>query len=176
MLHVVWHELIGHGLVGILAGGHITNLDLFGFRILPEFGWSGVPGSIHVEDIATPALHEATVLAGPLSTLLVSVLAVALLWFWRRMGLIRMILVCLSLWWYDLLSETLLVWGIPKYMFYSRPAVHYEAALELGIPSSVFHVFSIGISLSLLAALAIRLVCDHKRAKQQLVQTLVQSE
>lgn len=165
---LVWHELVGHGLVGLLAGGHISHLDLLGIRFLPEFGWSGILGSIHIENIATPTLHEVTILTGSFSTWCVAVLAVVLLWIQQWTGLVRVILVCLSLWWYDLLSETLTAWGIPKYIFfYSRPAVHYDAAVRLGIPGPLFHVFSIGTSVCLLAGLALRLIWDHKWQKQQ---------
>ena len=90
-LGVLWHELIGHGLVGIMLGGHITDLDLLGVRFLPEFGWSGIPGRIHIEDIATPTSHELAILAGPLSTWCVSLLAVVLLWVRHWRGPARMI-------------------------------------------------------------------------------------
>lgn len=167
-LNVVWHELVGHGLVGILAGGHITHLDLFGVRVLPEFGWSGIPGSIHIEDAATPTLHDVTIITGPLSTWCVSVLAVVLLWIRRWTGLVQAILVCLSLWWYDVLGETLTAWGIPKYIFfYSRAPVHYDATVRLGIPGPLFHIFSIGTSVCLSAGLVMRLIYDHRRRKQQ---------
>lgn len=171
VLNMLWHELIGHGLVGLLAGGHITHLDLLGIRLLPEFGWSGIPGSIHIEDIATPTLHEVTVLTGPLSTWCVAILALALLWVRRWTGLVRVILVCLSLWWYDLLGETLTAFGIPKYIFfYSRPPVHYNAAVWLGIPGPLFHVFSIGTSVCLSAGLVLRLIYNHRERKQQYCQ------
>ena len=167
-LNVVWHELIGHGLVGILAGGHITHLDLFGVRLLPKFGWSGVLGGCHVEDIPTPMGWEVAVLAGPISTWCVSVLAVLLLWVRRWKGLVKVILVCLSLWWYDILGETLTAFKIPKgIFFYSRPAGHYEAAVWLGIPGPLFHIFSIGTSVCLLAGLMMYLIRDYKQRKQQ---------
>lgn len=173
LLCLVWHEVFGHGLVGILAGGHITDLDLLGVRFLPEFGWSGIPGSIHIENIATPTGHELAVLSGPLSTWCVSVLAIVLLWVRRWKGLVRVILVCLSLWWYDILTETLSIWALPKgiwfhkgaFVFYSRPPVHYESAVRLGVPGSLFIIFSIGTSVCLLALLVIRLIMDHKRQR-----------
>jgi hypothetical protein len=167
-LSILWHELIGHGLVGILAGGQITNLNLFGFRVLPEFGWSGIPASIHIEDVATPTLHELTILTGPLSTWCVAVLALVLLWVRHWTGRVRVILVCLSLWWYDMLGETLTAWEFPKCtFFYSRPPVHYNAAVWLGIPGPLFHIFSIGTSVCLFAGLVLRLIYDHKQWKKQ---------
>ena len=167
-LGILWHELIGHGLVGILAGGHITDLDLLGVRFLPEFGWSGMPGRISIENIATPTGHELAVLAGPLSTWCVSLLAVALLWVRHWRGLVRVILVCLSLWWYDMLGETLTAFGIPKCIFfYSRPPVHYDAAVRLGIPGPLFHVFSIGTGACLCVGLVLRLINNHRERKQQ---------
>jgi hypothetical protein len=167
LLHVMWHELIGHGLVGVLSGGHVTQVDLFGIRLLPELGLSGIPAAINIEDIRTPALHELTVLSGPLSTWCIAVLAVILLWVRRRRGLVKVVLVCLSLWWYDLLSETLLVWGVPKYLFWSRPPGHYDSAIWLGIPGPLFHIFSTGTSVCLLAGLVICLIRDHKRQNEK---------
>ncbi len=166
----IWHELVGHGLVGLLAGGDITALDLFGFRVFPRFGWSGVLGGIGVENIKTPTLHEVAVIAGPLSTWCVSVLAVILLWMRHWKGLFKVILVCLSLQWYDMFSETLTVWGIPKFIFfYSRPPVHYDAAVWLGLPGPLFHVFSIGTSICLSAGLIICLIRDYKQQRKNII-------
>ena len=164
----VWHELIGHGLTTILVGGRIVSINLFGFRIFPNFGFSGIPGGLGIDNIPTQKFHDIVVIMGPISTWLVSLLAVITLWIRQPTGLLRVILVCLSLWCYDLLGETFTAWGIPKYLFFhSRPPVHYEAAVSLGIPGPLFHVFSIGTSVCLFAGLVMRLIWDHKQRKQQ---------
>jgi hypothetical protein len=46
LLCLVWHEVLGHGLAAILAGGRITLLDLFGVQIWPEFGKPGFLGRV----------------------------------------------------------------------------------------------------------------------------------
>lgn len=170
-LSIIWHELVGHGLVGLLGGGDIMALHLFGIRVFPEFVWSGIPGGIDIENIKTPTLHEVSILAGPLSCWCVSVLATILLWVRRRTGLVKVILVCLSLWWFDIFGETLTVWGIPRgiwfqkgaFVLYFRPPVHYDAAVWLGVPGWLFHLFSIGTSICLLVGLIICLIRNHKR-------------
>jgi len=173
LLMVVWHELVGHGLTAILTGGRLTLVDLFGVQIWPEFGKPGFLGRIDWKGAA--GYRDVIDVAGPLSTWCVSVLAVVLLWVKRWKGFMHAILVCLSLWWYDILTETLSIWGLPRgiwfhkgrFFLYSHGPVHYESAVRLGIPGSLFIIFSIGTSVCLLAGLVIRLIMDHKLRKQQ---------
>lgn len=168
-LYGLCHELIGHGLTSILLGGSVDSIHLFCLKVFPDFEWSGIPGGLGIDDIPTGELLDIVIIMGPVSTWLVSLLAVITLWIRQPTGLPRIILVCLSLWCYDLLGETLMVWGIPKYLFFSlRPPLHhYEAAIRLGVPSSLFIVFSIGTSVCILAGLVLRLIYDHKLQKQQ---------
>ncbi len=158
---------MGHGLVGVLAGGHITYVEVFGVKLWPEIGWAGwssALGRCGVEGFRIRTGWGLHMIAGPLSTGCVSVLAVVLLWLRRWTGLLRVILVCLSFWWIDLLSEALSSWDIlHSILRFRRSGVHYHAALELGIPSLVVGVFAIGISACLLTALVIRLICDRRR-------------
>lgn len=175
LLMVVWHEVVGHCLTAILMGGRITLLDLFGVQIWPEFGIPGLPG--RMDWVGAPGSRDVVNVAGPLSTWCVSVLAVILLWVKRWKRLMYVILVCLSLWCYDIFTETLSIWGLPRgiwfhkeaFVFYSRPPVHYDSAVRLGIPGSLFIIFSIGTSVCLVAGLVIRLVMDRKQRRQEIV-------
>lgn len=156
-------------------GGRITLLDLFGVQIWPEFGKPGLPG--RMDWVGAPGSRDFVCIAGPLSTWCVSVLAVVLLWMKRWKGLMYVILVCLSLWCYDIFTETLSIWGFPRgvwfrngrFFLYSRGPMHYESAVRLGVPGSLFIIFSIGTSVCLLAALVIRLIIDYKRQRQKII-------
>jgi hypothetical protein len=173
LLMIVWHELVGHGLTAILTGGHLTLVDLFGVQIWPEFGKPGFLGRIDYK--GSVVSRDVINVAGPLSTWCVSVLAVVLLWAKRWKRLMYVILVCLSLWWYDILADTLSIWGLPRgiwfhkgrFFLYSHGPVHYESAVRLGIPGSLFIIFSIGTSVCLLAGLVLCLIYDHKQRKKQ---------
>jgi hypothetical protein len=162
----LWHEVIGHGLVGTIAGGRITHVKILGLELWPGvhwFGWDGKYGQCHVEGISTAAGEEIMSLAGSLSTWCVAVAATMLLWArrWRRPW--RTILTYLSLWWIDLLTYTLPTWGLRRSILwggrYSEP---YEAAVNLGIPGPAFQAFVIGTSVMLAAALIVRLVRDAR--------------
>ena len=172
LLMVIWHEVVGHCLTIILMGGRITLLDLFGVQIWPEFGMPGRPG--RVDWIGAPGSRDIGNILGPLSTWCISVLAVVLLWVKRWKRLMYVILVCLSLWWYDILTETLSIWGLPRAVWFSNGhfylyrgigSDHYKSALNLGIPGSLFIIFGIGTTVCLVAALVIRLIMDYKSAK-----------
>ncbi len=163
----LWHELVGHGLTGVAAGGRIVRLHVLGVDLWPQLrwdGWSGGYGSIRVTGIPTQTGKKVYRLAGSLSTWCVSVVAVSLLWLRSWRGLPRAVMVCLSLWWIDLLSYTLPSWGLRRSILwggvYSEP---YEAANALGIPGPLFQAFAVGTSTLLLAALILRLVRDRAR-------------
>ena len=169
--HILWHEVMGHSLVGVLAGGQVTHVEVLGMKLWPEvcwIGWSGAPGRCGVEGITTAARWDLHLVAGPLSTLSISVLAVFLLWVRRWRGLLRVVLVCLALWWADLLSETMASFGIPRLIFWGpvRP-VHFRAAVQLGIPPSLFQIFGLATSMFLLMGLVARLILDRQRTKKQ---------
>ena len=165
-LGVLCHELIGHGLVGVLFGGRITEVEILGFRVWPDLqflGWSGRYGACEVVGI-TSAIGEALMsLAGAMSTFCVAVVATVLLWA-RRFGRIaRPILITLSLWWIDLFTYTLPSWGLPRSILwgqrtYSEP---YEAAKSLGIPGPAFQAFVIIASCLLLLALIAQIRRDR---------------
>ncbi len=175
LLMVVWHEVVGHCLPTILMGGRITLLDLFGVQIWPEFGKPGLPG--RMDWVGAPGSRDIGNIAGPLSTWCVSVLAVILLWVKRWKRLMYVIFVCLSLWCYDIFTETLSIWGFPRavwfnnghFYLYRGTANHYKSALRLGIPSSLFIIFGIGTTVCLVAGLLIRLIMDYKQQRQKTV-------
>ncbi|MFH1613883.1 MAG: hypothetical protein ABIG61_02205 [Planctomycetota bacterium] len=171
LLMAVWHEVVGHCLTAILMGGRITLLDLFNVQIWPEFGKPGLPG--RMDYVGAPGSRDIVNIAAPLSTWCVSVLAVILLWVRRWKGFMYVVLVCLSLWCYDIFTETLSIWGFPRAVwfhnwhpyFYRGEADHYKSAVNLGISSSLFIIFGIGTTVCLIAGLVIRLIIDHKATK-----------
>ncbi len=150
------HEMIGHGLTGVLLGGRITFVEVLGLELWPEFGWGGWPGAYGhcgVADVPTPARGAVVNLAGSMSTWAVSVIAVLLLWLHRWRGFARFILIGLSIWWIDLLTYTLPSWGLRRSILwgpvYSEP---YEAATGLGIPGWAFQAFAVVSSVLLVGA------------------------
>ena len=156
----------------ILMGGRITLLDLFGVQIWPEFGKPGLPG--RMDWVGAPGSSDVTSVVAPLSTWCISVLAVVLLWVKRWTRLMYVILVCLSLWCYDILTQTLVIWGCPRavwfhnwrpYIVYGNADRYHESAVNLGIPGSLVIIFGIGTTVCLIAALVIRLIMDYRAAK-----------
>ena len=173
VLGLLWHEIIGHGLVGTLAGGQITIIEVLGVNLWPEVhwvGWMGAFAGCEVEFIPTAFGKYLSSLAGSLSTCCVAVLAVILLWIRRWGNLSQIILVCLSLWSFDLLLYILPCWGIPHYIFCgpvrSEP---YNAAIKLGIPGPLFQIFAMGTSVGILIGLVICLVRNHKRQRRKIM-------
>lgn len=182
LLMAVWHEVVGHCLTAILMGGRIILLDLFNVQIWPEFGKPGLPG--RMDWVGAPGSRDLIVIAGPLSTWSVSVLAVVLLWVKRWKRFMYVILVCLSLWCYDIFTETLSIWGFPRaiwfhnwrpYLYRGDGAHHYQSALNLGIPGSLFIIFGIGTTVCIVAALIIRLTMDYKATKKRETALAVES-
>lgn len=160
-----WHEVAGHGLVGMLCGGQITCVEVLGLELYPELdwiGWQGHYGSCGVDGVSSATGESITWLAGSLSTWLVAVVATVLLYLRRWRGLPRAILVCASLWWIDLATYLLPVAGFRRSLFwggyYSEP---YEAAVALGIPGAAFLTAALGSSALLAVALAWRLKTDR---------------
>lgn len=166
-LGVLCHELIGHGLVGVLVGGRITEVEILGFRAWPDLqflGWSGRYGACEVVGINSPTGEALMSLAGAMSTFCVGVLATVLLLArrWGRVG--RPILITLSLWWIDLATYTLPSWGLPRSVFWGQRTFSepYEATKSLGIPGAAFQAFVIIACGLLLVALIVRIRRDLK--------------
>ena len=154
---IPWHEIVGHGLVGVLCGGRVTKFQLFGWQFLPEFKWTGTAEGLGVCDhigIRSPTCMHLTDLAGSMSTFLVAIVGAWILWRYRPRGVKLTGLLCLSVWSLDLLTFTLPSFGVRRYIWsgtrYSEP---YQAAVALGIPGPLFQVLVLTgfLSVALLA-------------------------
>jgi hypothetical protein len=144
-LPIPWHEIAGHGLVGVLCGGRVTRFQLFGWQLFPKCKWTGTSEGLGVCDhtgLASPWRVHLTELAGSMSTFVVAAIAAYLLWHYRPRGVKRTALLCLCLWATDLLTFTLPSFGLRRYIWrgtrFSEP---YTAAVALGIPGPLFQAF-----------------------------------
>ena len=157
-----WHEVMGHGLVGVLCGGEIRRVEVLTIQFYPmpaTMGWDGRFGQCFVEGIETPKGESLTSLGGSLSTWVVSVGATVLLWIRRWRGRPKLVLVLLGLWWLDMLTYTLPSWGIRRLVFWGRYyAEPYNAAVDLGVPGWMFQAAVVGSCALLAAALIVRLI------------------
>lgn len=167
-LGTAWHEVMGHGLVGVLCGGEIQCVELYTIQFYPTLatmGWDGAFGRCGVTGIETDSGQSWMSLGGSLSTWLVSAVAIGLLWVrrWRKWP--KTVLALLGLWWLDMLTYTLPSWGIRRLVIAGRRfAEPYEAATELGMPGWLFQIAVVGSSLILAFALIIRLNRLRSRA------------
>lgn len=161
----VWHEVVGHGLTGVLAGGRITRVEVWGLQVWPTVRWGGFQGhygECGVEGIPTATGEHLMELAGSMSTWLVALIATVILWMrWPR-GWRRAVLIVLSLWWIDLFTYLLPSWGIRRSVlwgqsFYSEPV---EAAVGLGIPRAAFQLLAVTSCVLMAAMLAASLWRD----------------
>jgi hypothetical protein len=166
LIGTCWHEVVGHGLVGVLAGGRISYVKIFAVELWPEVRWTGFEmayGQCQVDGIPTVGGEAVHSLAGSMSTWCVGVAATILLWMRRWGRPWRVVLIYLSIWWMDLLTYTLPTWGLRRSILwggrYSEP---YEAAVNLGVPGPVFQAFVVGTSFVLAAALIVRLMRDAR--------------
>jgi hypothetical protein len=144
-LTIPWHEIAGHGFVGVLCGGRVTRFQLFGWQFFPKFKWTGTSEGLGVCDhagLVSPWCVHVTDLAGSMSTFVVGATAAYLLWRYRPRGVKLTALLCLSVWCLDLLTFTLPSFGLRRYIWrgtrYSEP---YAAAVALGIPGPLFQAF-----------------------------------
>ena len=164
-LGVLCHELVGHGLVGVLMGGRIAEVEILAFRMWPEvqfLGWSGRYGACEVVGISSPTGEALMSLAGAMSTLIVALIATVFMWVCRWGPVARPILITLSLWWIDLFTYTLPSWGLPRSILWGQrtDSEPYEAAKTLGIPGPAFQAFVIIACALLLLVLLARIRHD----------------
>ena len=141
---VPWHEIAGHGLAGVLCGGTITKFHVFGLQFVPDFRWIGLVGGLgvcKVTGISEWAMNFNR-MAGSMSTFIVAVIAVFILWKFRPQGLKLTATLAITLWAIDLMTFTLPSFGIRRYIWsgtqWSEP---YVGAVGLGIPGPVFQAF-----------------------------------
>ncbi|MFZ0963145.1 MAG: hypothetical protein WAO35_19955 [Terriglobia bacterium] len=142
---IPWHEIMGHGLVGVLCGGRVTKFELFGWQLFPQLKWAGTSEGLGICDHTGIVSHwcaHLTDLAGSMSTFTVAAIAAYLLWRYRPRGVKCTALICLTVWALDLLTFTLPSFGLRRYIWsgtrYSEP---YTAAVALGIPGPLFQAF-----------------------------------
>ena len=158
------HEVIGHGAVGILAGGRVVHVEVLGVGLWPKISWTGWPdrwGGCGVAGVPTPTGGYLVYLCGSISTWVVAVMAVFVLWIRRWHGWKRTLLICCSFWWFDLLTYTLPSWGLKRYvLFGNRFQEPYDAAVSLGIPGPVFQAAVVGVCVLIVVALIVRLRRD----------------
>ncbi len=168
-LGTIWHELVGHGLTGILAGGRIIYVQVLGVTFWPRVAWTGWPtrfGTCGVEGIQTLTGWYLHMLAGSLSTWLVAAVASVALWARRWRGTPRLALIGLSIWWLDLFTYTLPSWGLPRFILWYRvPSEPYKAAVGMGIPGRVFQAFAVASSFCMLTSLVVWLVRERKHER-----------
>lgn len=166
---VLWHELAGHGLVGVLCGGHLDRLQVLGLQLLPRFEWTGLGeglGACDVGGIPTRWGRDLSQLAGAGSTLIAAAAALLLLRWLRPRGPARVALICIGLWSLDIVTYTFPSLSIRRYIWfgttYSEP---YEAAVSLGIPGPLFQVAAIVTGLLVFSGLLLPLRREGARAR-----------
>jgi len=166
-LAIPWHEIAGHGLVGVLCGGKVSKFQIYGLQFIPDFRWTGTGEGLGVCDhsgLQSVFCTQLTTLAGSMSTFVVAAIAVFLLLKYRPRGLKFTVLICLSIWSTDLFTYTLPSFGVRRYIWsgtrYSEP---YTAAVALGIPGPLFQTFVFVCSFAVLLAMGIaiyRRICQ----------------
>lgn len=70
-LPIPWHEIAGHGVVGVLCGGMVTRFQLFGLQFVPDFRWTGTREGLGICDhsgVRSQWCAHLTDLAGSVST------------------------------------------------------------------------------------------------------------
>jgi hypothetical protein len=153
-----WHEIVGHGLTAVAFGARITYIEVLGLQWYPSLKLADRPSHLgqcgHTE-INDPTSNAVIRLAGSLSTWFVGVFALALLYAKRWCGWSRLLVIALSIWWADLLANTLASFGISRYVPWPAYSEPYEAARALGMPGPVFQALVV-VSSSALAVVFIR--------------------
>lgn len=163
-LGVLCHEVIGHGVVGLFFGGRINSVEILGFTVYPEVRWHGWMhryGECDVTNVNSAAGEHWVSLGGALSTWLVSIAALAMMWLTRSKSAI---LAALALWWIDMLTYTLPSWGLPRSILWGQRTFSepYEGTVGLGMPGWLFQTLVITTSVILLGVW-IRLVFGGSR-------------
>ncbi|MBI4716521.1 MAG: hypothetical protein HY763_01840 [Planctomycetes bacterium] len=155
VLGTACHELIGHGLTGLLAGGRIQWVDVLGVRVYPSPAWVGAEGffgQCEVTGLEGARTEALVALAGSMSTWVAAAVATVLLAVRRWPHRVQLALLALSVWWVDLLTYTLPSFGLRRFVVLGRYVREpFDAAVALGIPGPVFQAFVI-VSCLLLAA------------------------
>lgn len=159
ILGTACHEIVGHGFVGIACGGRLNQIIVTGIQLWPRLKWTGPQGAFgwcDVTGVSGQICNHLWLLTGSLSTLLVSMIAIALLFARKRSGMTQLILHGFAFWWIDLFTYTLPSFGLRRYIIFGRRiAEPYDAAVALGIPGWICQVFVLVVCGSL-AVLSIK--------------------
>lgn len=162
ILGTLWHEVIGHGLTGLICGGRIEFIRILGLDIWPSLTWQGFDGAYgycDVRDVPTETGLQVVYLAGSLSTWTVSLIALLLLRRRPWKPAARFALICLSLWWIDMFTYTLPTWGLRRSILWGGSTSEpYDAAVALGLPGFIFQALVI-ISTVLMAFGTYKVLC-----------------
>lgn len=154
-----WHEIVGHGFVGLACGGTIEKVIVTGVQLWPDLRWVGTQGAFgwcHVDGVTGSLCSQLWLLTGSLSTLLVSVVAVVLLSTRAWSFILRMALLGFAFWWIDLFTYTLPSVGLRRYILFGRRVAEpYDAAVALGIPGWAFQAF-VAVTCAALALISLR--------------------
>ena len=154
----------GHWAVAAITGGaRLQELNVLLFDLYPAFRFHYVPGYygyVRFDRHLAPPYSEMMSAAGSLSTLLVALLAQALIWFRLPCHLLpRLLAFGFSFSWLDLLYHTLptMSWQPP---FFARQVAEraeaYNALVTLGLPGWWLGAATLGISLLLFGLTATR--------------------
>jgi hypothetical protein len=148
-------------LVGLACGGRVDQIFVTGIQLWPEFAWigpQGVFGWCDVEGVTSGVCPQLWLLTGSLSTLLVSLLAIALLYARKWNRTIHWLFLGAAFWWIDLFTYTLPSFGVRRYILFGRRISEpYDAAVVMGIPGWIFQLFVVATCV-MLAVLSIRLL------------------
>lgn len=152
-LGIVWHELVGHGLGGVLLGGRIRRVDILWLELWPRVslhGWAGYLAQCHVDGIRTHRGENLMQMCGALSTFAAAAFALLLLRVRRWGPATTACLQVIGLWWIDLLVGAFPAWAMRRSALWGgKVAEPYQAALALGLPGRVFQGLVIVASLIL---------------------------
>ena len=166
-LGVLCHEVVGHGLTGIVFGGRINRVEVLGFDVYPHVHWRGWMhryGECDVTGVESAVGGNMVALSGSLSTWLVSIGAMARMWLSKR-GRKSLILAALGLWWVDMFTYTLPSWGIPRSILWGQRdfSEPYSGAVGLGMPGWMFQALVIITSAALALAWVGLVVAGSRR-------------
>jgi hypothetical protein len=161
ILGTAWHEIVGHGLVGIACGGRIRQIIVTGVELWPRLSWTGPRGAFgwcDVEGVTGGVCTHLWLFTGSLSTLLLSLIAIVLLHARKWNRTLQLILLGCAFWWIDLFTYTLPSFGLPRYIILGRRVSEpYAAAVAMGIPGWIFQLFVVATCV-MLAVLSVRLL------------------
>ena len=144
VLAVPWHEIMGHGLAALLAGGSVTRIQVFGLQLSPTLAWTGIDeglGFCGIGGVMSQTAAGLVQLAGSTSTLIAAIFAGSLLKISCATGVRRVLLGTMCVWSLDMLTFMLPSIGLRRYVVTgTRWSEPYDAAHLLGCDGPLFQV------------------------------------